>query len=66
MLMLRAVKQVPLLVAGLRARGSTAKVIVGGAPFRLDTDLWRSVGADAGAIKASEAPGLVAELRRRG
>jgi methanogenic corrinoid protein MtbC1 len=31
-----------------------ASIIVGGAPFRLDAGLWKSVGADAGARTASD------------
>lgn len=35
------------------------RVIVGGAPFRLDERLWREVGADAMGFSAADAPGLV-------
>jgi len=33
-------------------------VVVGGAPFRHDRDLWREVGADAMGLRASDAVGL--------
>jgi len=33
--------------------GLNVKIIVGGAPFRLDPDLWREVGADASSPTAS-------------
>ncbi len=34
--------------------GHPVKIIVGGAPFRLDEGLWERVGADAGSRKASD------------
>lgn len=61
-LMLRAALRVRELVATLRARGSQARVLVGGAPFRFDPCLWREVGADACGERASDAPRLVARL----
>lgn len=63
-LMLRAALAVRELVAQLRARGSTARVVVGGAPFRLDPALWREAGADACGREAADAPRLVAQLGR--
>lgn len=57
-LMLRAALRVQDLVEGLRARGCGARVVVGGAPFRLDPGLWQRVGADAWAPAASQAPAL--------
>ena len=63
-LMLRAALRVQDLVEALRARGSRAAVVVGGAPFRLDAGLWRRVGADACGASASEAPALAARLGR--
>lgn len=38
------------------------RVVVGGAPFRLDPKLWQEVGADAGCRTASEAIGAVRDL----
>ncbi len=51
------------LIAGVRAAEACAgvPVLVGGAPFRLDPDLWRHVGADGG---APDAPGAVAAATR--
>jgi methanogenic corrinoid protein MtbC1 len=63
-LMLRAALAVRELVAQLRARGSAARVAVGGAPFRMDPGLWREAGADACGQSAADAPRLVAELGR--
>ena len=64
-LMLGSALQVRRLVEALRATGSTARVGVGGAPFRLDPELWKSVGADGFSPAASGAPGLVARLAGR-
>ncbi len=63
-LMLRAALAVRSLVTELRARGSAARVVVGGAPFRLDPTLWREAGADACGLEAADAPRLVAQLGR--
>ena len=38
----------------LTLQGSNTKIIVGGAPFRLDSNLWKSVGADADGKNASD------------
>lgn len=39
------------------------KIVVGGAPFRLDEKLWQHVGADAMGRSASEAIRIVADLK---
>lgn len=59
-LMLRSALAVADVIAGLRATGSRARVVVGGAPFRLDPGLWRHVGADACGRSAADAPHLIA------
>ncbi len=46
-LMLRAALRIEPLHRQLRARGSTVKLLVGGAPFRFDDQLHQQVGADA-------------------
>lgn len=46
----------------LKLRGSGIKVVVGGAPFLFDKDLWKEVGADAMGINASDAIGLVKRM----
>lgn len=53
-LMLRGALQVGPLVRRLRSANSTARVLVGGAPFRLDRGLWKEVGADAMGVTASD------------
>ncbi len=38
------------------------KIVVGGAPFRFDDQLWREVGADAMCRTASEAVDVIHEV----
>jgi methanogenic corrinoid protein MtbC1 len=57
-LMLRAALAVKELVGLLRAGGPPVRVVVGGAPFRMDPELWRVVGADAFGATAADAPRL--------
>jgi methanogenic corrinoid protein MtbC1 len=42
--------------------GSGVKVVVGGAPFRFDPNLWKEVGADATGKNPEEALAIVNEL----
>ena len=60
-LMLPSALRVADVKRGLAGRGLQVKIVVGGAPFRLDPDLWRDVGADAMGATASEA---VTELNK--
>jgi len=46
-LMLPSALKVKKVVENLRSSGSSVKIIVGGAPFRLDGSLWQQVNADA-------------------
>jgi len=46
----------------LKARGANIKVVVGGAPFLFDEELWREVGADAMGRSASDAVAIVERL----
>ena len=61
-LMLPSALKVRKLRDKLREENLAVKVIVGGAPFRFDPNLWREVGADATAATASEGAGIVLEL----
>ncbi len=61
-LMLPAALQVRSLVDRLREEGLATRVVVGGAPFRFDTELWQEVGADACGSSASDAIGIVRRL----
>ncbi len=52
-----------LSIAQLRPRlGNDVKIVVGGAPFRFDPELWRQVGADAMGEAATDAPALVSRF----
>ncbi len=46
-LMLPSALKTKQLIDKIKAINSTIRVIVGGAPFRLDQTLWKEVGADA-------------------
>lgn len=48
----------------LDAAGAGTKIIVGGAPFRLDAELWKTVNADATGRDASEIVGIIEEMVR--
>ena len=61
-LMLPSALRVKDVRAMLKASGYDAKIVVGGAPFRLDDQLWQEVGADAVGRNASEAVGIVNQL----
>lgn len=59
-LMLRSALQVKKTRGLLDAAGFPVKLIVGGAPFRFDPELWREVGADGTGSNAAEAVRAVA------
>ena len=61
-LMLPAALRVRELVAALRQRQLRVRVVVGGAPFRLDEQIWREVGADAMGLTASDAVRIAREI----
>jgi len=46
-LMLPSAMKVKAVKEQLAAQGAVTRIIVGGAPFRLDVNLWQAVGADA-------------------
>ncbi|MCI5207571.1 MAG: cobalamin-binding protein [Candidatus Electrothrix sp. ATG2] len=54
-LMLRSALQVKEVKRLLVEAGSSARIVVGGAPFRFDPQLWKEVGADAMGLNAAEA-----------
>lgn len=58
-LMLHSALHVREVAAGLKAAGLNVKIVVGGAPFRFDTQLWREVNADAMGHSAADVPGIV-------
>jgi methanogenic corrinoid protein MtbC1 len=61
-LMLPSALRVKEVRARLQALGSDVKIVVGGAPFRLDDQLWKEVGADAMGREASEALDIIAKM----
>ena len=52
-LMLPSAMKVKAVKQQLAARGAAPLIVVGGAPFRLDKNLWQAVGADADGKNAS-------------
>jgi len=54
-LMFASAKRITDVCDLLKRRGATTRVIVGGAPFRMDDQLWREVGADAVGTSSAEA-----------
>jgi methanogenic corrinoid protein MtbC1 len=65
-LMLPSALKVREVVRLLEQRGLHPKIIVGGAPFRLDTGLAREVGAHGSADQASGAAEVIARLMQEG
>jgi methanogenic corrinoid protein MtbC1 len=61
-LMLRSALKVKDLKAKLAAQNAGIKIIVGGAPFRLDRQLWKEVGADACGLTASDAAAIASRF----
>jgi methanogenic corrinoid protein MtbC1 len=64
-LMLPSALRVKAVRDRLQAAGYPVKIIVGGAPFRFDTQLWREVGADAMGASAGDAAGIIHRLAKR-
>ena len=61
-LMLSSALRVKDVQTRLKSLGSEVKIVVGGAPFRLDDQLWKEVGADAMGREASEAVDIIARM----
>jgi methanogenic corrinoid protein MtbC1 len=61
------VSMVADVVRAVRQRGGPrpTRILVGGYPFRVDPELWRTVGADGYAADASEAVTLASRLLDR-
>jgi methanogenic corrinoid protein MtbC1 len=58
-LMLNSALRVKDVVAALKSTGLNIKVVVGGAPFIFDAELWREVNADAMGRSASDVTGII-------
>jgi methanogenic corrinoid protein MtbC1 len=54
-LMFASARRIKDVCNQLKARGAETQVIVGGAPFRMDDQLWNEVGADAVGTSTTEA-----------
>lgn len=65
-LMLPSALKVKKVVERLRDGGSSAKVIVGGAPFRLDSNLWEKVNADADGKNGAKASKIIESFMKGG
>ncbi len=61
-LMLHSAKQVKQVTDKLTALHRDINVVVGGAPFRLDPELWKTVGAHAMGKTASETIAIIEEM----
>ena len=61
-LMLPSALKVKAVKEKLISQGSTAKIIAGGAPFRLDDTLWQQVGADSDGKNACEIISIVERM----
>jgi methanogenic corrinoid protein MtbC1 len=63
-LMLSSALKIKEVKEQLTVRGANPKIIVGGAPFRFDKNLWQTVGADADGKKASNIIETIEALQR--
>ena len=63
-LMLNSALRVKQLKESLVSRGLDVKLVVGGAPFRFDPNLWSEVGADATSLTASGVTQILQNLTR--
>ncbi len=61
-LMLPSALNVKDVTRSIKNSDSNIKVVVGGAPFRFDEDLWQEVGADAMGHNASEAVEIITQV----
>lgn len=64
-LMLRAALQVETLKSQLVQRNIPTQIIVGGAPFRFDDQLWQQIGADAFGYNATDALAIIHAIEER-
>jgi methanogenic corrinoid protein MtbC1 len=61
-LMLPSAIHIKYLIQQFKEKGNQIKVIVGGAPFNFDNQLWREVGADGYGASAPEAVKIVQRM----
>lgn len=65
-LMLSSALKVQNVVESLRKNGSSVKVVVGGAPFRLDDNLWKKVNAHAHGKNGANVTKIIEKLMEGG
>ena len=63
-LMLRSALRVKDLTTELKIRGLNTRVVVGGAPFRFDPNMWQEVGATAVGNNGNEAVQIVSNMMK--
>jgi len=61
-LMLHSALKVKELKEEISKAGISTKIVVGGAPFRFDEELWQEVGADAMAFNANDSIKIIHKL----
>ena len=64
-LMLNSALNVKEFILKLREENLKTKVVIGGAPFRFDTSLYKEVGADAYGVNASDVLDIIKSLREQ-
>ncbi|MBN2823894.1 MAG: cobalamin-dependent protein [Campylobacterales bacterium] len=62
-LMLNSAVHLKELISAIKAKGLATKVIVGGAPFRFDKELYKEIGADAFGVNASDVLEIIKTLK---
>ena len=65
-LMLSSALKVETVASKLREQQAAVKIIVGGAPFRLDRNLWKKVASDADGRNGTEAATIIDALAEGG
>ncbi len=61
-LMLRSALEVSKVREALKKKGALVKILVGGAPFNMDSGLWQVVGADRMAKTTAETVAMINQL----
>jgi monomethylamine corrinoid protein len=64
-LMLNSALRIKSLIEKIRVTSPETQIVVGGAPFRFDPQLWQEIGADAMGKNASEAVDIVTTLMEK-
>ncbi|MDX1294647.1 MAG: cobalamin-dependent protein [Sulfurimonadaceae bacterium] len=64
-LMLNSALHIRDIIDEIRNRGLNMKVVVGGAPFRFDKELYKEIGADAMGTNASDILRVIPQLKEQ-